>query len=56
MGEMLDSLALDHITNLTTMLVPFFAGLSRGFLILLTKSSNIDNLLAVEPNDKTVVS
>ena len=56
MGEMLDSLALDHITNLTTMLVPFFAGLSRGFLMLLTKSSNVDNLLAVEPNDKTVVS
>ncbi len=56
MGEMLDSLALDHITNLTTMLVPFFAGLSHGFLMLLTKSSNIDNLLAVEPNNKTVVS
>jgi spore photoproduct lyase len=56
MGEMFDSLALDHITNLTTMLVPFFAGLSRGFLMLLTKSSNIDNLLAVEPNDRTVVS
>jgi len=56
MGEMLDSLALDHVTNLTTMLIPFFAGLSRGFLMLLTKSSNIDNLLAVEPNGQTVVS
>lgn len=56
MGEMLDSLALDHITNLTTMLVPFFAGFSRGFLMLLTKSSNIDNLLAVEPSGQTVVS
>jgi spore photoproduct lyase len=56
MGEMLDSLALDHITNLTTMLVPFFAGLSHGFLMLLTKSSNINNLIAVDPNDKTVIS
>jgi spore photoproduct lyase len=56
MGEMLDSLALDHITNLTTKLVPFFSGFSRGFLMLLTKSSNVDNLLAVEPNDQTVVS
>ena len=36
MGEMLDSLALDHITNLTTMLVPFFAGFKRAFLMLLT--------------------
>ena len=56
MGEMLDSLALDHITNLTTMLVPFFAGLSHSYLMLLTKSSNIENLLNVEPNDHTVVS
>jgi len=56
MGEMLDSLALDHITNLTTRLVPFFAGFKRAFLMLLTKSNNIDNLLAVEPNHQTVVS
>ena len=56
MGEMLDSLALDHITNLTTMLIPFFSGFSRGFLMLLTKSSNIDNLLAVKPNGQAVVS
>jgi len=56
MGEMLDSLALDHITNLTTMLVPFFSGLPRGFLMLLTKSSNIDNLLTVQPNHQTVIS
>ncbi len=56
MGEMLDSLALDHITDLTTMLVPFFAGFPRGFLMLLTKSSNINNLLAVESSGQTVVS
>jgi spore photoproduct lyase len=56
MGEMLDSLALDHITNLTTMLVPFFSGFSKSFLMLLTKSNNIDNLLAIEPNEQTVVS
>jgi spore photoproduct lyase len=56
MGEMLDSLALDHITGFTKMLVPFFSDLSRGYLMLLTKSSNIDNLLAIEPNGHTVVS
>lgn len=56
MGEMLDSLALDHVTNLTSQLVPFFAGLKRGCLMLLTKSANIDNLLAVEPNPRIVVS
>ncbi len=56
MGEMLDSLALDHITGLTKMLIPFFSGFSNGFLMLLTKSSNIDNLLTIEPNSHTVVS
>jgi spore photoproduct lyase len=56
MGEMLDSLALDHVTNLTTMLVPFFAGFRRAFLMLLTKSNNISNLLAVPPNGQTVIS
>ena len=56
MGEMLDSLALDHVTNLTTMLSPSFSRFPNGFLMLLTKSSNIGNLLAVEPNEHTVVS
>lgn len=56
MGEMLDSLALDHITNLTSKLVPFFSGFSNAYLMLLTKSSNINNLLAIEPNEHTVVS
>jgi hypothetical protein len=50
MGEMLDSLALDHITNLTKMLIPFFADLPKAYLMLLTKSSNIDNLVSTEPN------
>jgi spore photoproduct lyase len=56
MGEMLDSFALDHITNLTKMLVPFFADLPRAYLMLLTKSSNIDNLLTLPPNNQTVIS
>jgi len=56
MGEMLDSLALDHITDLTRMLVPFFSDFSHGILMLLTKSSNIDNLLGTKPNNQTIVS
>jgi spore photoproduct lyase len=56
MGEMLDSFALDHVTNLTPMLIPFFSKLSNSFLMLLTKSSNIDNLLAVTPNEHVIVS
>jgi spore photoproduct lyase len=56
MGEMLDSLALDHVTNLTPMLVDFFSRLPNAFLMLLTKSANIGNLLSIKPNNQTVVS
>jgi spore photoproduct lyase len=56
MGEMLDSLALDHVTNLSKNLIPFFAGFPNGFLMLLTKSSNIKNLLDITPNGQTVIS
>jgi len=56
MGEMLDSLALDHISLLTERLVPFFGRLSNGYLMLLTKSSNVAGLLRVRPNTQTVVS
>jgi len=56
MGEMLDSLALDHVNNLTTKLVPFIKDVPNAHLMLLTKSSNIRNLLAVEPNSHVVVS
>jgi spore photoproduct lyase len=56
MGEMLDSLALDNVSNLTTMLVPFFSDFSTAYLMLLTKSSNINNLLSLKPNRQTVIS
>lgn len=56
MGEMLDSLALDHVSLLVERLVPFFGRLSDGYLMLLTKSSNIEGLLRIAPNAQTVVS
>jgi len=56
MGEMLDSLALDHVSRLTSRLVPLFSRLSDGYLTLLTKSSNIDGLLSLAPNHQIVVS
>jgi len=38
------------------MLVPFFGGFKHAFLMLLTKSNNVDNLLSIEPSRQTVVS
>jgi len=56
MGEMLDSLALDHVSLLTSRLVPLFSRLSKGYLMLLTKSSNVDGLLNLAPNSQIVIS
>ncbi len=56
MGEMLDSLALDHISGLSARLVPFFARQPKGFLMLLTKSSNVAALLSLRHEGHTVVS
>ncbi|MEN6333910.1 MAG: spore photoproduct lyase family protein [Phycisphaerales bacterium] len=56
MGEMLDSLALDHVTRLAERLVPFFSHQPNACLMLLTKSANVDGLLRCEPNPQVVVS
>lgn len=56
MGEMLDSLALDHVSLLVERLVPFFGRLPTAHLMLLTKSSGIEGLLRITPNARTIVS
>jgi DNA repair photolyase len=56
MGEMLDSLALDHVSLLTERLVPFFGRISNACLMLLTKSANVEGLLRLAPNAQTVAS
>lgn len=55
-GELADSLALDHLTDLSRELVPFFAERANGLLELKTKSNCVDNLLRLDAKDRTVVS
>ena len=55
-GELADSLALDHLTDLSCELVPFFAQRSNAVLELKTKSACIENLLQLDPRDRVVVS
>lgn len=54
-GEFTDSLALDHITQYSKILVPYFSGKNVRFE-LKTKSSNIENLETLEHNGKTLIS
>jgi spore photoproduct lyase len=55
-GELADSLALDHLTDLSCELVPFFAARANALLELKTKSDCIDNLLHLDPKDRAVIS
>lgn len=55
-GELSDALAVDDRTGLTKELVPRFASQERHLLVLLTKSTKVDNLLALRHNGRTVVS
>ncbi len=55
-GELADSLALDPLTDLSGLLVPFFAARDNALLELKTKSTAVDSLLKLDPRDRIVVS
>jgi len=55
-GEFSDSLALDRLTHLSRILVPFFAGHDQAVLELKTKSAVVDNLADLEHNGHTIVA
>lgn len=55
-GELMDSLALDWLSEQSLELVPFFAERNNALLELKTKSACVDNLLRLDPKGRTVVS
>lgn len=55
-GELADSLAFDSITGMSRDLVEYFAHRDDLTLELKTKTDEIDNLLAIDPRGRTLVS
>ena len=55
-GELADSLALEHLTGAAKEFVPWFGKTQNGYLFMLTKSDNVDNILALPHNGHTVVA
>jgi spore photoproduct lyase len=55
-GELSDSLALDPLTDLSRLLVPFFAARRNAVLELKTKTDCVENLLELDPRGQVVVS
>ena len=54
-GEFCDSLALDDITEYSKKLIPYFSQ-KKVLFELKTKSTNIANLLEIEPSGNTIIS
>ena len=55
-GELADSLAFDSLTGLSRDLVDFFAARENLTLELKTKTDEIENLLAIDPRGRVLVS
>jgi len=56
LGKLQDALALDTLTGYSRKMVPFFAQQKKAKLILLTKSTNVENLLDLDHQGHTILS
>lgn len=56
MGELSDSLAYDPYTRISQWIVPMFSRQEKHRLIMLTKSTNVDQLLPLCHGGRTIVS
>lgn len=55
-GELSDSLALDYLTEYSSILIPFFASQQNAILELKTKTASVDSLLNLRHGGRTVIS
>ena len=55
-GELADSLALDHLTRAGREFIPWFGKSGNGYLYMLTKSDNVDDILDLNHNGHTVIA
>ncbi len=55
-GELTDSLTLDHIIGYSNNLIPFFLKYPNAILELKTKTTQIDHLLKLSPENRVIIS
>ena len=56
LGKLQDGLALDSLTGYSRLMIPFFAQQKLARLTLLTKSTDVDNLLDIDHQGHTILS
>jgi len=55
-GELADSLSMEHLTGAAREFIPWFGQTENGYLFMLTKSDNVDDILDLPHNQHTIVT
>ena len=55
-GELADSLSMEHLTRAGQTFIPWFGQSKNGYLFMLTKSDNVDDILNLSHNGHTVIA
>ena len=55
-GELADSLAMEHLTHAGREFIPWFGTTKNGYLFMLTKSANVDDILDLPHNGHTIIA
>jgi len=55
-GELADSLAMEHLTGAAKKFIPWFGNSENGYLFMLTKSDNVDDILDLPHNNHTIIA
>lgn len=55
-GELADSLSMDHLTRAGREFIPWFAQSGNGYLFMLTKSENVEDILDLTHNGHTIIA
>lgn len=55
-GELADSLSMEHLTRAGREFIPWFGNSDTGYLFMLTKSDNVDDILNLSHNEHTVIA
>ena len=55
-GELADFLSLEHLTREGQEFIPWFGKTEKGYLFMLTKSDNVDDILDLSHNGQTIIA
>jgi DNA repair photolyase len=55
-GELADSLSMEHLTGAAREFIPWIGNTENGYLFMLTKSDNVDDILNLAHNNRTIIA